>query len=71
MTNVNTITRLKAVLQDIDDIFYFEDCDGSTEDGVIIRPVCILDRQQEMELVKIKAKINELIVDIAESEEVI
>lgn len=71
MTNVNTITRLKAILCDIDDTFYFEDCDGSTEDGVIIRQVCILDRQQEMELAKIKAKINDLISDIAESEEVI
>lgn len=71
MTNINTITRLKSILCDIEDAFYFEECDGITEDGAIIRKVCILDRQQEMKLAKIKAEINNLIRDIAESEEVI
>lgn len=71
MTNINAITKLKSILCDIEDAFYFDECDGCTENGTIIRKVCILDRQQEMELAKIKAEINDLIRDIAESEEVI
>lgn len=71
MTNVNTITRLKSILADINDRFYTEDWDGDSEDGPIIRKVCILDKQQELDLIKIKKEINELINDLVESEEII
>ena len=71
MTNVYTITRLKAILEDINDRFYIEDYDGDDEFGPIIRRVCTLDKQNEEHLMEITAKIKELISDIAENEEVI
>lgn len=68
MKEVNTITRLKAILCDINDKFYFEEWDGDSEEGQIIRKVCILDRQNEELLDDIKSQLVTLISDIAESE---
>lgn len=71
MKEVNTITQLKAILYDINDKFYFDEWDGDSEDGPIIRKVCILDRQNEKSLDEIKSQIVTLIDEIVESEDII